>query len=209
MSYRNKTYVIFDGDEDMWAYAFMKGWKTNDNIDFSFHDAHHLRPLTGRASEATVKEALRKRMANAKQVLVLVGAKTKNLHRFVRWEIESAMAKDLPIIVVNLNNKRSYDDRRCPPILRGHCAVHVAFKCASSSSRSTVSSRGTSSPLASVIIGGTTRTRCIGTLGSLIECRSVLDHAETPFYSASWPKGRLAVPSSTLQATPNMAARSG
>ena len=56
MSYRNKTYVVFDGDEDMWAYAFMKGWKTNDNIDFSFHDAHDLRPLTGRASEATVKE---------------------------------------------------------------------------------------------------------------------------------------------------------
>ena len=128
MSYRNKTYVIFDGDEDMWAYAFMKGWKTNDNIDFSFHDAHHLRPLTGRASEATVKEALRKRVANAKQVVVLVGAKTKNLHRFVRWEIELAMAKDVPITVVNLNNKRSYDDLRCPPILRGHCAVHVAFK---------------------------------------------------------------------------------
>ncbi len=46
MSYRNKTYVIFDGDNDMWAYAFMKGWKQNDNIDFSLYDAHDIRPLT-------------------------------------------------------------------------------------------------------------------------------------------------------------------
>jgi hypothetical protein len=30
MSYRNKTYVIFDGDNDMWAYAYMKGWKANE-----------------------------------------------------------------------------------------------------------------------------------------------------------------------------------
>jgi len=29
MSYRNKTYVIFDGDNDMWAYSYMKGWKAN------------------------------------------------------------------------------------------------------------------------------------------------------------------------------------
>ena len=27
MSYRNKTYVIFDGDKDLWAYAYMLGWK--------------------------------------------------------------------------------------------------------------------------------------------------------------------------------------
>ena len=31
MAYRNKTYVAFDGDNDMWAYAYMKGWKQNDS----------------------------------------------------------------------------------------------------------------------------------------------------------------------------------
>ncbi len=45
MSYRNRTYIIFDGDNDMWAYAYMKGWKTNDQIDFNFYDAHDLRTL--------------------------------------------------------------------------------------------------------------------------------------------------------------------
>ena len=40
MSYRDKTYVIFDGDNDIWAYGFMKGWKKNEHIDFDFDDAH-------------------------------------------------------------------------------------------------------------------------------------------------------------------------
>lgn len=128
MSYRNKTYVIFDGDNDMWAYGFMKGWKANDKIDFDFHNAHDLRPLTDRASEDTVKQKLRARMANSKQVIVLVGDKTKNLYRFVRWEIQLALKKDLPIIVVNLNDKRRHDDQLCPATLDDVYAVHVAFK---------------------------------------------------------------------------------
>lgn len=130
MGYRNKTYVIFDGDEDMWAYGFMKGWKANDRIDFDFHDAHELRPLTDRANEDTVKRALRERFRNAKQVVVIVGEKTKNLYRFVRWEIDVASELGLPIVVANLNGKRRMDDALCPPILKGKPAVHVAFKMA-------------------------------------------------------------------------------
>ena len=38
MGYRNKTYVIFDGDNYQWAYRYMKGWITNEHIDFDFHD---------------------------------------------------------------------------------------------------------------------------------------------------------------------------
>jgi hypothetical protein len=28
------VYVVFDGDKDKYAYAFMKGWKQNENVDF-------------------------------------------------------------------------------------------------------------------------------------------------------------------------------
>src|SRR6266481_3823878 len=128
MSYRNKTYVIFDGDNDMWAYAYMKGWKSNENMDFNFYDAHDIRPLTDRASEETVRKALRERLANAKQTIVLVGENTKNLYRFVRWEIEISQKRDLPIIVVNLNGSRQLDANRCPAILRDWLAAHVEFK---------------------------------------------------------------------------------
>lgn len=128
MSYRNKTYVIFDGDKDMWAYRFMRGWKQCEHVDFNFNDAHDLRPLTDRASEETVKRALRTRFSSAKQVIVLVGSNTKYLFRFVRWEIETAQLLDLPIVVVNLNGKRCQDDELCPAILKGWNAVHVPFR---------------------------------------------------------------------------------
>jgi hypothetical protein len=57
------VYVAFDGDKDKWAYAFMKGWKTNERVDFDFEDAHDLDAMTGRAqSEQYVKSMLKERM---------------------------------------------------------------------------------------------------------------------------------------------------
>jgi MTH538 TIR-like domain (DUF1863) len=127
MAYRNKTYVIFDGDSDMWAYRFMRGWKANARMDFDFVDAHDIRPLTDRASEDTVKRTLRERLSNTKQAIVLVGEKTKSLYRFVRWEIETCLDLDIPIVVVNLNGKRTLDRTLCPPILHEELAIHVSF----------------------------------------------------------------------------------
>lgn len=114
MSYRNKTYVAFDGDNDMWAYRYMRGWKTNDHIDFDFHDAHDLNSARDTSTEESIKAQLRTRMANSKQMILLVGENTKFLRKFVPWEIELARKKDIPIIVVNLNDKRTYDDKLCP-----------------------------------------------------------------------------------------------
>jgi hypothetical protein len=128
MSYRNKTYVIFDGDEDMWAYGFMLGWNKNEHMEFDFYNAHDLRPLSATASEAAVKSALRHRLQNTKQAIVIVGEKTKNLFRFVRWEIDMCLSMGIPIVAVNLNGKRQIDQDRCPPILRGTCTVHVPFR---------------------------------------------------------------------------------
>jgi hypothetical protein len=112
----------------MWAYAYMKGWKSNENVEFDFHDAHDLRPLTDRALEETVRSRLRERFRNTKQVIVIVGESTRHLYKFVRWEIEMAHELDLPIVVVNLNGKREMDTTLCPPLLRGLYAVHVPFK---------------------------------------------------------------------------------
>jgi len=129
MSYKNKTYVIFDGDNDMWAYARMKGWKAIENIDFNFYDAHDLKPLTNQArSEDYIKQRLSERMSNAKQAIVLIGNSTKNLYRFVRWELDKALTNNIPIIAVNLNNYRSIDNNLCPPIIKGQNAIHIPFK---------------------------------------------------------------------------------
>jgi len=128
MSYRNKTYVIFDGDEDMWAYRLMSAWKSNENIDFNFYNAHDLNSARDTSTEESIKAQLRERMSSAKQALVLVGEKTKDLRKFIPWEIELARKKDLPIIVANLNEKRTYDPSLCPPSIGNEVyTIHISF----------------------------------------------------------------------------------
>lgn len=128
MTYRNKTYIIFDADNDMWAYAFMKGWNRNERIDFDFYDAHDLNKLMDGSSEDTVKRKLRERLANTKQAIVLVGENTKNLYRYVRWELETCLALGIPIVAANLNGRRSLDSDRCPTVVQGESVVHTSFK---------------------------------------------------------------------------------
>jgi hypothetical protein len=107
----------------------MSGWKANDRVEFDFHDAHDIGAMTGRAeSEAYVKSELRKRMKASSEVVVLVGASTKYVRKFVGWEIDLALELGLPIIVVNLNEKRQMDSDRCPVPLKTGYAVHVSFK---------------------------------------------------------------------------------
>jgi hypothetical protein len=128
MSYRNKTYVVFDGDTDMLSYRLMTAWKSNEKMDFNFYNAHDLNSARDTSTEESIKAQLRIRMANAKQLVILVGEKTKYLRKFVPWEIDLARKKDLPIIVVNLNGKRGYDATRCPSAIGSEIyTMHVSF----------------------------------------------------------------------------------
>lgn len=122
------AYVIFDGDNDKWAYAYINGWKANKNIDFDYQNAHDLDNMTSRAQdEQYVKSKLRERMNNSTAVVVLVGEKTKNLYKYVRWELELALELGLPIIVANLNKTNGKDNNLCPAIIRDACAVHIPY----------------------------------------------------------------------------------
>ena len=81
------------------------------------------------STEESIKARLRERMANSKQMILLVGEKTKNLRKFVPWEIELARKKDIPIIVVNLNNKRYHDVALCPSAVEDDVyTIHIPFK---------------------------------------------------------------------------------
>lgn len=127
MYYRDQVYVCFDADEDMDYYKTMKMWVGNKNINFDFNNAHDLNTLREGSSEETIKRKLRERMNNAGLLVVLVGEKTRNLYKYVRWEIEIALKDGIPIIVANLNGKRRFDDHRCPAILDNELALHVSF----------------------------------------------------------------------------------
>jgi hypothetical protein len=123
------AYVIFDGDNDKWAYGYMNGWKANKNIDFDYKNAHDLDTMTGNAqNEQYVKSKLRERMKNSTAVVVLIGEKTKNLYKYVRWELELALELGLPIIAANLNGKNGQDKDRCPAIIRDNSSVvHIPY----------------------------------------------------------------------------------
>ncbi len=127
-TYANKTYVAFDADNDIIYYRMMQAWKHNDNTSFNFYDAHDLNNLMSTSSEDTIKAKLAERLRNTKIFVLLIGESTKYLHKFVRWEIEQAIQRKIPIVAVNLNEKKSMDSTLCPPILRDQLAVHVSFK---------------------------------------------------------------------------------
>jgi len=130
MPYRNKTFVSFDGDTDMSYYRLMQAWKQKDGIDFNFYNAHDLSTARDSSQEASIKAQLAERMRNSKVFVLLVGERTRYLTKFVRWEIEQAISRVLPIIVVNLNGKRSMDDERCPALAKETLAVHISFNAA-------------------------------------------------------------------------------
>lgn len=133
MSYRNKTYVAFNADYpigkgDLHYYNLMVAWKTNDKIDFNFHNAHDVNNLSAKASDDQIYRKLKERMKDTKQLIVLVGEHTKNMYKFVRWEIEIAIDMDLPIIAVNLDGS-NYDTAKTPPILKDNCFfLNVPFE---------------------------------------------------------------------------------
>ena len=115
-----------DADNDLHYYRLMQAWKQSDYTSFNFHDAHDLNTIFDR-SETSIKAGLQERFRNTKIFVLLVGEHTRYLYKFVRWEIEQAIKRELPCIVVNLNGKRQQDNNRCPSLIRDSFAVHISF----------------------------------------------------------------------------------
>jgi hypothetical protein len=128
MAYKNKTYVAFDADNDITYYRLMQGWKANNNINFNFHNAHELNNISADSSEETIKRRLSERLNDTKLMILLVGTQTKYHNKFVRWEVESALNLETPIVVVNLNKSKEVDNELCPAIIRDKLALHIPFK---------------------------------------------------------------------------------
>ena len=130
MAYRNKTYVCFDGDNDIHYYRLMQAWHQRDYTPFSFYDAHELNYARDSSLESSIKAQLRVRLVNTKVFVVLIGEQTRYLYKFVRWEMDQALEMDIPIVAVNLNGLRQQDVDRCPPVIRDELALHISFRAA-------------------------------------------------------------------------------
>ncbi|MWJ17918.1 molecular chaperone Tir [Clavibacter michiganensis subsp. michiganensis] len=133
MSYRNKTYIAF-ASEDISSYRLMEAWRDNDNIDFTFADAHDLYVSRDSSKAETIKANLRDRMKNAKQVVLLGSAKGKakggDGSSFLAYEIQVAMELNLPIVIANLDGDTKIDRNFIPkPLLDDdYYTLSVSFR---------------------------------------------------------------------------------
>lgn len=126
VAYKNKFYVCFDSDTDIHYYWLMRAWKQDDGTKFNFYDAHDLNKTYNTSFQDALKHQLRARIQNTRAFVVLIGERTRHL-QFVQWEIEEALALNLPIICVNLNGLRHRDLIRCPSIISDRLSVHIGF----------------------------------------------------------------------------------
>lgn len=131
MAYRNKTFVSF-ASEDLGHYNLMRAWRSNENIDFDFHDAHDLNTALDTSQPDTIRRRLRERLANTKQVVLLVGDDTRAVaarqSRFLFYEVEVIKRLELPVVFANLNRSRDAEDARLPRELLTEYTLSVSFQ---------------------------------------------------------------------------------
>jgi hypothetical protein len=130
MAYRNKTFVSF-ASEDLNYYRLMCAWKQNEHIDFDFLDAHDINTARDPSTPETINRRLSERLANTKQVVMLIGdvtrAKAGRSSSFIYHEVATIIRLDLPVIFANLNKSRSADTARIPALLTGRYSISVPF----------------------------------------------------------------------------------
>lgn len=104
----------------------MTAWHANERFSFEFYNAHDLNTARDTSQEESIKRQLRERLANSRELIVLIGESTRHLTKFVKWEMEVALRLNLPIIGVNLNGSRERDSL-CPGTIWDELAVYVPF----------------------------------------------------------------------------------
>ncbi|MDT3344468.1 TIR domain-containing protein [Microbacterium aquilitoris] len=133
MSYRNKTYVAF-ASEDIHLYRLMQAWRENDKIDFDFFDAHALFVARDTSKPETIRDNLRQRMKNAKQVVIIGTSDAKRKgsdgSSFLAHEVKVMMEYNLPIVVANHDGDRTVDKNFIPtPLLNAdYFTVSTSFQ---------------------------------------------------------------------------------
>ncbi len=108
MAYRNGTYVAFHARatsdptaSDMKYYNLLRAWHVRDDNDFKFVNSHEKAGVTDSASKERLRNVLRDRLNNSKNMILILGTTTRFDTDWVPFEIEHAIDKcGLPIIAV-------------------------------------------------------------------------------------------------------------
>ena len=130
MAYRNKTFVSF-ASEDIDYYRMMCAWRDNARFEFDFHDAHDLNTALDTSQPETIRRRLGERLANTKQVVMLISDTTKpkaaRPSSFIHYEVEAINRLGLPVVFVNLNKSRGHQTSKLPTPLLAPYTISVPF----------------------------------------------------------------------------------
>ena len=112
MAYRNGTYVAFhaEGSSDPTAsdikyYRMMMAWHGNDSSSFCFYNSHEkVAAVRDTSQDETIKRSLRERLDNSKNMVLIIGNRTRFDKDFVPYEINYAVGTcAIPIVAVYPN----------------------------------------------------------------------------------------------------------
>ncbi len=146
--YRTRTYIAGDWDNDKDLIDKLYKWNDDDNLSFSFSDAHKLMQARDTSLYCSIKRSLSERLNASKTFLLVVGEKTTTVTKgqcrycgsyssylescrrgysvdnrsFIQYECEKAVKDNLNIIVVY--NYAYVDKSKCPEILRQR-GIHI------------------------------------------------------------------------------------
>ncbi|MBU0801355.1 MAG: TIR domain-containing protein [Alphaproteobacteria bacterium] len=107
MAYRNGTYIAFHAEgstdptaSDIKYYRMMMAWRARDGSGFPFYNSHEkVPPVRSTSVQETIKRSLRLRLDNSKNMVLIIGQRTKFDTDFVPYEIGYAVDTcQIPII---------------------------------------------------------------------------------------------------------------
>ena len=130
MAYRNKTFVSF-ASEDIRYYRIMTAWRRNEHIEFDFFDAHDLNTARDTSQPETIRTRLRQRLANTKQIVMLIGDVTRKKAEvpgsFIGYEADVISRLDIPVVLANLDGSRGTREGMIPDAIWPLSSVSVSF----------------------------------------------------------------------------------
>lgn len=121
-------YVIFDIKNDIKHYDDFKTMMHHyAKATYNFYDSFVSNNEADNISDSELKYKIEKNLLSADLVIVLLAKTMKRASKFIKWQLECAIAEKKPIIAVNPNMLRSIDYDVCPLLLKKNMALYLPY----------------------------------------------------------------------------------
>lgn len=139
MAYRNGTYIAFHAEgtsdptaSDMRYYQLLKAWTELGDGDFSFINSHDKASSVRDSSKrATLRASLQERLRNSRNMVLIIGQRTRFDTDWVPFEIEAAIdTYGLPIIAAYPDYLNVINPAQLAPLWPQSLAMRISAKSA-------------------------------------------------------------------------------